>query len=170
MEATDREFLSMLGHLYLQYGRWDEARVIYGSLVELSEREPLLLLTYAYCLAQNGQYAVALHHLDSLEGKDFLPKARSAYRLLRGNVLWYLGRDEEARRELELFLQTERKRARLEPTRPSLIVRSAAERVRQLLEEPKRWRDEGLPYRRGEGLWRRLLRFIAKKELSQRRS
>ncbi|MDR0339953.1 MAG: hypothetical protein LBH53_00060 [Puniceicoccales bacterium] len=170
MEATDREFLSLLGYLYLQYGRWDEARVIYSSLVELSEQKPLLLLTYAYCLAQNGQYAVSLHYLDRLNGKNFLPKARSAYRLLRGNVLWYLGRDEEARQELELFLQTERKRARLEPSRPSLIVRSAAERVQQLLEEPKRWQEESQSFGRGEGLWRRLLRFIAKKELSQRRS
>ncbi|MDR2664346.1 MAG: hypothetical protein LBB14_02360 [Puniceicoccales bacterium] len=170
METTDREFLSLLGYLYLQYGRWDEARVVYGSLVELSDRQPLLLLTYAYCLAQVGQYAVALHHLDGLEGKDFLPKARSAYRLLRGNVLWYLGRDEEARKELELFLRTERKRARLEPTRPSFIVRSAAERVQQLVEEPERWQRSGRTSDSREGMWRRLLRFIARKELSQRRS
>jgi Flp pilus assembly protein TadD len=169
VDKEDVDLLNLLGYLYLQYGKSDEARVVYGTLVELAESNPLSILAYAYCLVRCGHYAIALHHLDDVDGGDFQPKARSAYRLLRGNVLWHMGRDEEARYELSLFLAMERKRARLDPANNSLIVKSAAGRARTA-NAAARGTELAVSVGGGrEGIWRRVLRFIAKKELSAKR-
>ena len=174
MDGKDRDLLNLLGYLYLQYGKADEARVIYGALIELARPDPLTILTYAYCMVRCGNYSVALHYLDSVEGEDFLPKARSAYRLLRGNVLWHLGKDEDARHELNLFLATERKRSMLEPSRNSLIVQSVVDRLRPVAagggETANGDGEASQPQELRGGIWRRFLRFIAKWELKREHS
>ncbi|MDR3117093.1 MAG: hypothetical protein LBT98_00740 [Puniceicoccales bacterium] len=182
MKGEDREFLELLGYLYLQYGKADEARIIYAVLVELSAPQPLLTLAYAYCLSQTGQYAVALHHLDSLERAPFSLKERSAYLLLRGNVLWHLGKSQDSRQIFRQFLTVERQRARFNPTRLSLIVRSATEKAREARGALEALRSVQTPATaptvagkvtvaqspgapRTDGFVRRILRFIARKEL-----
>jgi Flp pilus assembly protein TadD len=182
VRGSDREFLELLGYLYLQYGKVDAARTVYAVLVELSARRPILSLTYAYCLARTGQYAVALHHLDELGNIPFALKERSAYLLLRGNVLWHMGRRDDARLDLEHFLAVERRRAKLQPTRLSLIVRSATERARNARlnhraatvartsadgTARRRRRSAGPAYNDDDGFIRRILRFIARKELNR---
>jgi hypothetical protein len=158
--------------LYLQYGKADEAKVIYGTLIELEDRDPMMVMTYAYCMARCGHYSIALHYLDSVCGGDFMPKARSAYRLLRGNVLWHLGKDEEARHELNLFLATERKRAMVEPERNSVIVQSVLDRLLPPTTRRGGEREVETTQRRKtrDGIWRRLLKFIAKWELRREHS
>jgi tetratricopeptide (TPR) repeat protein len=185
MLREDWDFLELLGYLYLQYGKDDEARTIYGTLFELADPpSPLLRLTYAYCLAKTGQHAVALHHLEELDPKVFSLKERSALCLLRGNIFWHLGRIREARGELNRFLTTERQRSRREPSRLSLIVQSAAtatpaENPRQPLDTSPMVRirtgqpvrktatPPSPPKREESGLWKRILRFIARKDIDR---
>ncbi|MDR3316807.1 MAG: hypothetical protein LBS68_01885 [Puniceicoccales bacterium] len=178
MERGDREFLELLGYLYLQYGKSDEARIIYAALFELADEQPLLTMTYAYCLVQAGQYAVALHLLETIDLSQFSPKERSAFLLLHGNVFWHLGRDAEARRELDRFLAIEKDRTLTEPTRHSFLTRAASKRGNS----PIPAKGAGLPtaapdkktvgasLRGTEGIWKRVLRFIARKELDREHS
>jgi tetratricopeptide (TPR) repeat protein len=197
VKREDRELLELLGYLYLQYGKADEARTIYAALCEMSESRPLLTLTYAYCLAKAGQYAVALHHLELIEAESFSPKELGAYLLLRGNVLWHLGRDAEARVELQHFLECAQGgyivrhslitkaaedgallRAEQEETtqgeREILFAMQTPPLVRALRNLPRE--RAPAPYRvvksknvkNNEGVWKRLLRFIARKELENR--
>jgi tetratricopeptide (TPR) repeat protein len=181
VKREDRDFLELLGYLYLQYGKMDEARIVYAVLLRLTSTSPMRVLTYSYCLAQTGRYALALHHLDDIAGSTFSLKERSAYLLLRGNVLWNLGKDEGAREVFQKFLEVERKRAQRQPERLSLIAR--AELSRQIpppspvQTQPvpaaaptavKKNREiAGQPIRGNDGIWKKILRFIARKELNR---
>jgi Flp pilus assembly protein TadD len=162
VKDEDKDFLELLGYLYLQYGKYDAARVIYHTLCELVEPTAVMLLTYAYCLAADGSYAMALYELDKVKMGEFNPQELSGFHLLRGNIYWHLHRDREARAELQRFLEIERKRTNGMP-RPAVIgqrieplVVNGVERIVSInVRQPE------------EGLWKKFLRFIARKELNR---
>ncbi|MDR2677615.1 MAG: hypothetical protein LBB26_03570 [Puniceicoccales bacterium] len=162
MKDEDKDFLELLGYLYLQYGKHDPARVIYHTLCELSNPTAIMLLTYAYCLAADGSYAMALHEMDKISMEELSLQERSGFHLLRGNIFWHMHRDREARAELQHFLKLEQLRTHGQP-RPAVIgqnikplVVDGVERVVSLRVRPP-----------DEGLWKKFLRFIARKELNR---
>jgi tetratricopeptide (TPR) repeat protein len=173
VKREDRDFLELLGYLYLQYGKVDEARIIYAVLLRLTSSPPIRVLTYAHCLAQTGRYALALHHMDDIGQSIFSRKERSAYLLLRGNILWQLGRDGEAREVFQKFLEMEQERARLEPERLSLIARAELGRRRRRIPPPAVKTRPAVVKKsaivqtrvQGDGIWKSILRYIARKEL-----
>jgi Flp pilus assembly protein TadD len=162
VREEDKDFLELLGYLYLQYGKHDPARVIYHTLCELSDPASIVLLAYAYCLAADGSYAMALHEMDKISMETLNLQELSGFHLLRGNIFWHMHRDREARTELRRFLELERLRTNGQP-RPAVIgqniqplVIGGVERVVSVKMRPPE-----------EGLWKKFLRFIARKEISR---
>jgi Flp pilus assembly protein TadD len=162
VKDEDKDFLELLGYLYLQYGKHDPARVIYHTLCELSDPTDIMLLTYAYCLAADGSYAMALHEMDKISTEVLNLQELSGYHLLRGNIFWHMRRDREARAELRRFLELEQLRTHGQP-RPAVIgqhirplVVDGVERVVSINVRPP-----------DEGLWKKFLRFIARKDLNR---
>jgi hypothetical protein len=162
VKDEDKDFLELLGYLYLQYGKHDPARVIYHTLCELSDPKAIMLLTYAYCLAADGSYAMALHETGKVSTEALNLQELSGYHLLRGNIFWHLHRDREARMELQHFLELEQLRTNGQPrtavigqyVRP--LVVDGVERIVSVNVRPP-----------DEGLWKKFLRFIARKELNR---
>jgi Flp pilus assembly protein TadD len=158
----DKDFLELLGYLYLQYGKHDPARVIYHTLCELADPTAIMLLTYAYCLAADGSYAMALHEMDKIPMGTLNLQELSGFHLLRGNIFWHLHRDREARVELRRFLELERQRTHGQPRHAVIgqriepLVVDGVERVVSIRMRPPE-----------DGLWKKFLRFIARKDLNR---
>jgi tetratricopeptide (TPR) repeat protein len=165
MKEEDQEFLELLAYLYLQYGKHDSAGIIYHTLCELSEPTSLTRLAYAYCLACRGSYSTALHELEKIDKTVFGMQELSGFHLLRGNVFWHLRRDEEARKELDNFLGIERKRNR-ERSRVVRVGQSPSERTRGEKMESDNLITKPMTHLH-EGVWKKFLRFIARKELNR---
>jgi Flp pilus assembly protein TadD len=161
VNSEDKEFLELLGYLYLQYGKTDAARVIYHTLCEFWEPTSMHRLTYSYCLAVKGSYSRALYELDQVNVQHFSLQELSSYHLLRGNILWHLKRDREARRELHHFLSLESQRVKRQSRVVGVPMLSAVAKKNGNVEE------ETASVNLQEGLWRKFLRFIARKELNR---
>lgn len=164
MDNESKDFLEILGYLNLQYGKVDEARTIFNTLFEISAADPLISLSYSYCLTLGNEFSLALHHLDRIPMETLSVKQRSGYHLLRSNLQWHLGLDQPARDEFAKFLQNEKERTKLEPTPSSLLIAAAIQRPKgKLLENQKEKRKTV----RGESIWKRILRFVARKDLNR---
>lgn len=154
MDDDDTDFLNILGYLYLQYGKIDEAKVIFRTLVEVAQHNAIVTMAYAYCLAYLGDYAIALHYLNRVAFLDLSLKERSGYHLLKSNIFWHLGRDREARFELEQFLAKEELRTQKNKLDKKIALSSASETQKMVAAN-------------SEHLWKRILRFIARKDLNR---
>lgn len=161
MELHHRDFLEILGYLYLQYGKIDEANVIYHTLFELTEDRGIVALTYAYCLAKLGNFSQALNILKQILPEKLDSKEQSGYALLCANVYWNLGDEAEARRQFDAFVRNEKERTRHLPSSLSLLERDSEQRtaVKSQKEAPI---EETLS---PENIWKRILRFVARKDL-----
>lgn len=164
MEHEDIEFLQILGYLYLQYGRIDEARVIYKTLVEITDCEGIVTIAYAYCLVYQGNFNLALHQLKKVKSETLTAREKSGYFLLLSNVQWSLGDYSEARKVFRQFLDEERKRAAQEPLLPSLFDYQKEVLGQESHSGTKQKKEKPLP---AEGLWKRILRFVARKDLNR---
>jgi tetratricopeptide (TPR) repeat protein len=95
------ELLSLLGYLYLRYGRLDKAVALFEALLVMDPMNSHAAQSLACAHLRRGRPDVALRHLDRLldEG-DF---SALTY-LLRGQALSRIGRREEAARCMMLFV------------------------------------------------------------------
>lgn len=154
MDDDDTDFLNILGYLYLKYGKIDEAKVIFRTLVEVAGPNAVVTMAYAYCLAYGGDYAVALHYLNRVPFLELSLKERSGYHLLKSNIFWHLGQDREAKMEFRQFLAKEEARAQKNRFDKKIALSSARQMQKM---EPSQ----------SEHLWKRILRFIARKDLNR---
>jgi tetratricopeptide (TPR) repeat protein len=165
VKGEDKDFLELLGYLYLQYGKNDAARIIYQTLCELDNPVPIIRLTYAYCVAAGGSYSVALHEIEKVNVVEFNLQELSGYHLLRGNILWHLRRRREARKELQLFLEAENQR--VDASKKSRAIVTSARIVAKAEIVAKDDAEKAVKAQPQEGLWKKFLRFIARKELNR---
>ena len=118
LTAAQRDALWNLGYVYLRHRQADKARTVFAALCALFPHQPAFALALAYAELLAGRPRQALAGLDRTRQQQpqqtALGGAEAVLRLLRGRALAALGRDDEARRELQHYLQ-----ARGLPARPS---------------------------------------------------
>lgn len=100
MQQVQQEALWMLGYLYLQHQRMGEALVVFRALAKLLPDNPRVQHSLAYAQLRTEQPRAALATLDALPLNPEPP----AVALLRSQILWQLGRGDQARHYLHQFL------------------------------------------------------------------
>ena len=98
MTGSSREFLSLLGFVFLEHGQAEKAVTVFEALhaLEPDGAATSQRLAHAYLLA--GKHAECLRQADSHLDRFPIDPELDAIRLVRGRALWNLGRQNEARR------------------------------------------------------------------------
>jgi len=112
MDAKQRDFLSVMGHLYLSSGKPEKAEVVYDSLHSAFPDDDEILLALAYTKLQCGEFSKSVELIDSYISRT---KAISAGAvsvrfelLIKAKALWNRGDKAKARQQMEKFLATTR--------------------------------------------------------------
>lgn len=100
MEERQQEALWMLGYLYLQHQRMLEALTVFRALAKLLPDDIRVRHSLAYAQLRTEQPRAALATLDAV----VLDPEPPAVSLLRSQILWQLGRGDQARHHLQRFL------------------------------------------------------------------
>ena len=108
MESRQRDFLSVMGHLYLTSGKTEKAKTVYESLHSSFPEDAELALALAYTRLQCREFTPAIELIDRFfkPGKASAVEGPHYHRLIRAKALWNRGDKVEARREMQTFLAT----------------------------------------------------------------
>lgn len=104
VNESQREFLLILAYLYVRYGKYDEALVVYRGLYEFFHDDTEVLLGLSFALYLTSRALEAMQYLDRLDGIDLPIKLEKFFYLLRSHVSWSIGRDDDARDGLIHYL------------------------------------------------------------------
>ena len=97
MNPDHKEFLTVLGHCFLQHGRFHDAGTVFEALVVLFPDEIAPKASLAYARLRLGDYGAALAQTDGLLRQPLPSRDRSFALSLRARALWGLARTDEAR-------------------------------------------------------------------------
>ncbi|PTY00803.1 hypothetical protein DB346_14430 [Verrucomicrobia bacterium LW23] len=116
MRESQKEYLLILAHLFLEHEHFEKARILLVALRELFPADPGVARALSYCYYRLGFYEEALGEAEaSLEMDMPDDSARSMAvanisHFLRGKALWALGREEEAQDALSLYFSRQQPR------------------------------------------------------------
>jgi tetratricopeptide (TPR) repeat protein len=98
MTAAARDFLGLLGFVFLEHGQAEKAVAVFEALSALAPDDAAASqrLGFAYLLGR--RHAEALRHAEAHLDRFPTDPDLDAVRRLRGRALWHLGRPNEARR------------------------------------------------------------------------
>ena len=97
MTSDDRDFLSVLGHCFLQYGKFEQARTVFEAMAILFPGNLTVMASLAYALLRLGEYERALAEADTFLETAASDRDRGFGLLLRARALTALARTEEAK-------------------------------------------------------------------------
>lgn len=102
MAPFEKEFLQLLGFLYLQNARPDKAGVVLAALNILEPAQPTILRALALAQIRSSKPLRALETLDRLA---MAGGANAAFHLLRAQALSAAERRDEAAAAMDTYLQ-----------------------------------------------------------------
>jgi len=104
VKENQKDFLQVLGYLFLRSGKIGKALVLFEALQQLSPADPQVSrsLCYTYLLTQ--QYEQALSQADKFLREASEGTSKKIGYLFKSRALWGLGQKEEARRMMTWFL------------------------------------------------------------------
>lgn len=141
LSEPQREFLSLLAHLFLQNGKFARAAVLLRAVQAFAPDSRHNSLALAHALLAGGDTAGARRRLDAMPAPGRDPGAPRpateaerrqllyAARWLRTKALAAAGREAEARREWQAFLQDEEANAAADGDGRLLPAPSARDRT-----------------------------------------
>ena len=105
MKAHNKEFLCILGYLYLQNKKAQKACSVFETLQAMDPRNLRVRYSLAYAYFLNENYEDALDKIDELlEGEGHADQYPSAL-FLKGSILWKLGQPEQARAMMNEYIE-----------------------------------------------------------------
>jgi len=110
LKETNKDFLSLLGYIYLQNEKADKAMVVFETLQEMEPNNPRVRYSLSYAYYLGVRYEEALECIEAfLVNAEYVRKYPSAY-ILKGKILWKLKRPEEARAMMNTYIEIRRER------------------------------------------------------------
>ncbi|MEM9280413.1 MAG: hypothetical protein AAGA96_01175 [Verrucomicrobiota bacterium] len=107
MDSRHRDFLSVMGHLYLVNGKADRAVTVYQCLHAELPDDDLVTLALAFAWLQDGEFSKALDLCEEVASNGRLSVEPPGLDLfIRAKALWGRGEQQEARRTMKEFLAT----------------------------------------------------------------
>ena len=107
MDRSQREFLLILAYLYVRYGKYDEALLLYRGLHEFFVDDIEIMLGLSFSLYLTDRPLEAIQYLEQLDGVEFDQRLEKLFYLVRSHVDWKIGRDSDARNDLIHYLGME---------------------------------------------------------------
>jgi regulator of sirC expression with transglutaminase-like and TPR domain len=98
MTNASREFLSLLGYVFLEHGQGAKAVTVYEALHALDPDDPATSRRLAFAYLMDDRFVECLRHGDAHMDRFPTDPQLETIRLARGRALWNLGRQNEARR------------------------------------------------------------------------
>jgi tetratricopeptide (TPR) repeat protein len=97
LRGDEKEFLALLGYLYLRYGKWGKAVVIFEALQVLSPYEAYVFKALSFAYLQIEEHSKALDQAERFLSTVSRNSEREIGQFLRSKALWGLGETERAR-------------------------------------------------------------------------
>jgi hypothetical protein len=113
MECSQREFLLLLGYLYIRYAKYDEALLVLQGMSKCLPNDSEIAIALAYACLKTERNHEAHDIIQMLELTPLRGKQEKLFFLLQSRILWALGRDVAARDALIHFLGIEERELRL---------------------------------------------------------
>jgi hypothetical protein len=107
VDRSQREFLLILAYLYVRYGKYDEALLLYRGLHEFFVDDIEIMLGLSFALYLTDRPLEAIQYLEQLDGVEFDQRLEKLFYLVRSHVDWKIGRDSDARNDLIHYLGME---------------------------------------------------------------
>ena len=100
LKEEQKEFLTLLGFLYLRYGKWEKARVLFEALQLLYPADPYFARSLSYAYLNLEEYRSALKQAEKLleTARDMGVDEAETACFLKSRALWGLGDQEKARK------------------------------------------------------------------------
>lgn len=104
MPEEEKEFMLILAHLFLTYGKFEKAKPILESLNKMFPKDYHVIRTIAFLKLQAGAFEDALKEAERAMHPTMSKEERSFSLLIKSKALWRLGRTHEAKQAIEQYL------------------------------------------------------------------
>lgn len=108
MPEEEKEFMLILAHLFLSYGKFNKAKPILTSLNKMFPKDYHVIRSIAYLNLEAGNLEEALQNAEHAMHPTMSPKERSFSLLIKSKALWRLGRTHEAKQAIQQYLQSKK--------------------------------------------------------------
>jgi tetratricopeptide (TPR) repeat protein len=106
LREDEKEFLTLLGYLYLRYGKWEKAVVIFEALHVLFPDEAYFSKALSFAYIRMEEYRKALDQAEKFLGAVSQNGEREIGHCLKSKALLGIGETEKARECLKWALDT----------------------------------------------------------------
>ena len=103
MGESEIEFLKVLGYFFLQNGKFEKASILFNALHELFPDDAHVSKSLSYACLMREDYEEALKQAEGYLGNTVDDREKGVGYLLKSKSLWGLGRQQEARENLNRF-------------------------------------------------------------------
>ncbi|MBF0318690.1 MAG: hypothetical protein HQL01_02625 [Nitrospirae bacterium] len=106
MDVQDKniEYLKLLGYIYMRYGKWEKAKIIFEAIKELAPPDIYTSKALAYTYLKTGDFALSAAEAETIINDG----GESSYELglyFKGKALLALGNEAESKTIIERILQ-----------------------------------------------------------------
>lgn len=102
---TQKEFLLVLGYLYLQNGKFYDSKIVFEALLLFYPKDHHIMRSLAYAYLCDGDYEQALEINEQFKHAQMSPKDHAFFNLLKSKALWRIGKLQEAKQYFNEFVQ-----------------------------------------------------------------
>ena len=106
LSAAQKECLMVLAFLYLQNGKYTEGKILLEGLHHLYPTDDHILRSLAFAYLEDGDYEHALMLTEQAQSQTLSPKHHNFFHLIKSKAFWRLGKKQESRQAMSLFIQT----------------------------------------------------------------
>jgi tetratricopeptide (TPR) repeat protein len=107
VNTDQKDFLFILGYLYLQHLKFHKSVVLFEVLHELHPEDLQVLKCLSYNYYVLADYTQALNVIDQTIERSTTKKDKIISHLLKAKILWSMGEIEEARIFLKFFIDNQ---------------------------------------------------------------
>jgi tetratricopeptide (TPR) repeat protein len=93
-----------MAYIYLQQNKLAEALALYRFLYTVFPKDPIIALSFSYCLFAEDQHEESLAVLEVADALKLNQQQQVIYYLVKSKVLWHLGKLQDSRVALKKYL------------------------------------------------------------------
>lgn len=104
MSKEQKDVLLVLGYLYLQHAKYNQAKIVFEGLLLFFPKDYHIMRSLAYAYLNDGEYEHALEMNEQSRHPLMTKEDHAFFTLLQSKALWRLGKAHEAKQSFNQFL------------------------------------------------------------------
>lgn len=104
ISSQQKEFLLVLGYLYLQNAKFMDAKIVFEALQLIYPKDLHILRSLSYAYLCDGDYEQAIELNEEIKSLNKSDDNLSFYYLLKSKALWRIQKTTEARQNFNEFI------------------------------------------------------------------